>query len=567
MSINRQLYKSRILGTSSVLRLSILILYMSTITLPLLVNLLLLRGQVDSFYSTTVVQTIGIIESGYLSSFEINTDMNLPNWYWQGHTIKYTTEGLVAPALTLSMLSLVTGLEPMKAIYIPVTQILSVLCIILISKRLMNKATNNILKSLSISVALYIWISSAVIGRFYTLQYHSYSLALYLLNIFLILYLVLYSNRIFQVMVSFIMLYTTLTMTHYRAPYALLGGIVGIGIILIIMKFLGKEKFTSSNLKLQIGCLILFSIMITNLYNFYSAFIGGRLDLGRLLYGIFTYIHNLREPVILEQEVFTPSPFYVFASKLFTYLGLLCFLLCFFTELFTFSRQKRLNNIIVLLLFSYVLFSSLIGFIAYLYAYPLEHRFGFNDPWLIILLSASAIPSKRSSKIGSIWRIIVIAISIALITCGIIISNENLLMRASYNPLTPPPQSIENLAVFLTCFTDPNKLYVTMSSLSTASSIYAHISSLNYQRAHNMIVANIYVNHENILATISIIKRSTDLVVLSTYDLNYGLFMDVFPTKSFVQNKIVEEVSKHLSSEGSLIYNNSEFISYHIGDV
>ncbi len=549
---------------------------MLSLTVPLLINFQILKGQADPFYSTTVVQAVMISNNGHIGDLEVDPGTPLPVWFWQGHTSSYTRRGLIAPALTTSILSIITGVNPLRTIFTPITYIISIMSLVAISKRIMNDINTSstgskFLRILLMGMAIYMWISNYAIGRFWTLQYHAYSSALYLTCFLLLLVIVQCSGYKSQFLVSFIMLFVAIVTTHYRAPYVLIGGIIGLWVTLAIIEILCRESPSlaknAKSCRSQIFYIMVAFIIILYLLNFYIDFIGGSINLNRLFFGILEYLRELQRSAGFREgtDIYSHVIFLEIVLKLFTYLNTSIIFMYFSMTIFPLSKRRYLGYIDAgILLYSYALSSSVVVFLAYFYVYGLEARFGFADSWLMILLPAYLYNkiNKLNLKIRKIWKIVIVTVHVILLLCGFIMSVNNLITWTSYNPLTPPPSSVDILGRFFVSFINPNQLRIVVSGISTASRIYAEVSNQNYYIIHHIIFANIYVDTNNVSSTIDIMRKSSDYVIITITDLRYGLYTDINIVRDFVNEKFVKEFFFLLSTKSNIVFNNNEYFLF-----
>jgi len=121
-------------------RLIVLLLFCLNICLPLIVNYTVLRFQADPFIATSIVQAKMIEVYGSIDpGVQMRIQVSLPNWYWQGHTLAYTQNGLVTPGLITYIASVVTGLDIGIVAYLPVTYIASILLVYIVSKEVCQR--------------------------------------------------------------------------------------------------------------------------------------------------------------------------------------------------------------------------------------------------------------------------------------------------------------------------------------------------------------------------------------------------------------------------------------------
>lgn len=520
-----------------------------------LINYLLLNGEADPFLATTVAQANGIIANGRLSKDFCDVSISVAgNWNWQGHTCGYTSSLLVVPGVTLSVLSLLTGATPIVTLYIPVNALIMLLAISIIGKTLHSNILSNVsmrwlkLLALLTFIIASTWFSvDYILGRFYTLQYHAYSLSIYVLSLaILVKYIVKHDD--WRLVILHIILSFVLINIHYRAIYLVLGGLIGI----ITYNILFMSRFNKQLNKLYRNLAFLaFSIIILIYFKeFFTQFVGGRLDITKLVFSMLSYVTNFYEfsqhgqiqtPIVLPQIILLQELF----SKIFTYVTLPYIIAVLILQM----RRYLLGNStyyshIVTSIFAYLLGSSVTVFLAYFYAYGTTSRFGINDSWLLLLvLPVSSLLWRRTGLT------IVAIVSVILVGCSSILVATSPYLRIGYTSFTPPPiDAVKSFAIYFAenISYGRNSYSTLVAGFPTAAYLYVSTSTKHFETVKSIVIYN-FPNNPDYL-------NKHSFVVITDVELNNGIFTDVY-FSAFLPPKEIETIYKYLLQERNLIYN------------
>ena len=110
------------------------------IALPLIVNYLFLKLQVDTFIVTSETIASLAVKNGRISQDYFSQILSLPtpHWSWQEHTYGYITYGFIGSGLAQACLSIISGLDIHIVSYLGIPYFLMALSIYLLYKLLYN---------------------------------------------------------------------------------------------------------------------------------------------------------------------------------------------------------------------------------------------------------------------------------------------------------------------------------------------------------------------------------------------------------------------------------------------
>ncbi|MGC9079893.1 MAG: hypothetical protein ACP5G1_04100, partial [Nanopusillaceae archaeon] len=369
-----------------------LIVLITCITIPILYNFLVLHGQVDVFYSTTITQAESIIVHGHINYNDFNIQISLPNWFWQEAAYGYTSGFLVSPGIEVAILSMVTKLSPLTTLYIPAAYILMIFSLTLIIKDLvidLDNSGNIYLKLMIYMIIIFYRTCTYTIGKFYNFEYHSYGIALYILIYYLIIKKIMINQIWFKNLIIIILLYISMMLAHYTQPYIIFGDSLGMAIMItLISLFKGYKDDSIKIITKNSWILVIIILSLLYLYNFYAYFVGGHISLASFYVKIIEYFVSKFTASGITQQVplFVGSSYlqnvYSILNRFFTYINVFYI---FIFILFIIFKKDRDNHLLrYLLLYSFEIGGSIMYFLAYFYVYGAS--FGFNDPWLIIII-------------------------------------------------------------------------------------------------------------------------------------------------------------------------------------
>jgi len=530
-----------------------------------LVNYLLLNGRADPFLATTVVQANSIIVNGRLSEdYFCNVSISATgSWSWQGHTCSYTSSMLVVPGITLSVLSLLMGITPIIALYIPVNGLIMLLAIAIIGKTLysgiLGNASTRWLKLLALLtfIVASTWFSmDNILGRFYTLQYHAYSFSIYVLSLaVLIKYIAKYDDR--RLTVLYIILSFVLVNIHYRAIYLIIGGLIGNVVYNALLLNIFKPDKQLNKLYRTLAFLAVSSIILVYFKEFFIQFVGSRLDIAKLVFSLSNYASHFYEFSQTGQtQISAMSPQIMLlqelSSKIFTYIALPYMIAVLILQMrwTRFLDNSAYYRRVITSIFAYLLGSSVTVFLAYFYAYGTTSRLGINDPWLLLLvLPVSYLLWRCRNNMVAAGRIIVITTSVILICCSSALVTTLPYLRIGYTSFTPPPlNAVESSAQYLAIHMPrEGDVYRTLTAgFSTASYLYAFISTKHFETIEKITIYNFPRNTTNV--------KEYNFVIITDVELNKGIFTDIF-VDTFLPPRDVETIYMYMLQKRNLIYN------------
>jgi len=507
-----------------------------TIVFPIIFNYIVLNRQIETFVSTSAVQSIIIQLFGQLYRVDaINVEISLPNWIWQEHTVSYTSNALVAPSITIFTLSAVSGIDILSVTYLPISYILSALFFYLIA----NEMVKDKRLSISLQMLLFVipwlrFVSERVIGVFYALDYHAYSMSLAIAIIYV---LVKYFNRGFDLknsIILFTLFYTIISITHYRSPYMILGGLLAILAFEVLVKTM-KSRYESKSF--QFYPLILIALIMLFLNSFYVAFVGGSIDIGNFINNLLRYLSTFyKEPIYTSKEellylFYTRINWYsVTTGKIFTYSSLIYITVCVILLLFTKSHATLQELGSYCRFFIYVLGASVARFLAY-FAILGYGNFNPEYSWLLVLLILLSYKAFLNANMRHVLKKILIpfttALIIAIVVSSALIALITIItMGMEYNPRTPPPYEALFASDYIIKYSSKKFIYRLAASHSTASTIYMNIASSSFDHLQRIIVGNLYASI-NINNVCDVIKNSYNLVLLSENDIEKGIYSDL----------------------------------------
>jgi len=563
-------YNSRYLKTKSA-NPYVILYFILVMFLPLFVNYVILNSKVDTFIATTLVQGKIIEVCGRICSDPVNVQVSLPNWYWQGHTLSYIENGLVIPGIETYIISAVTGLDAIVAVYLPIPYIVSSILLYLIVKKICDDL--QISKPFTFIILLlstFVFIADNTLGRFYTMEYHSYSIALFLIILYVFINHWFDHIRgrynIARFMVIVLLITYALAGTHYNAITQSLGGLTAvIAVIALYTIIRGIQNRYSFTIDIETHLLFVLVIFLAVfLQGFYALFVG-RIDISKVVENIIAYLTTFyKSPIYVREELeqyVVVNPWYALTLKIFTYTSLTYILLFTFRTIFLRYNSKEALSVVKT--FGFILGGSFVTWLAYFAAYGYGN-FGLRQPWLVVatILASSLAITRRKTRASLITKQFLIRIGISILTILIISSTlVSLYLRAeqasSYNALTPPPAGVELVGEFITMGTT-ERIIIT-GAHSTTSKIYIQLAVSSPEILQNAIVANSPYT-TNISKLCLTLQNKYNIIVISSMDLTKGMFGDVSP--SYLSPDFVMRLNHCLVNNTHIILNSNNYILF-----
>jgi len=565
-------YNSRYLKTKSA-NPYVILYFILVMFLPLFVNYVILNSKVDTFIATTLVQGKIIEVCGRICSDPVNVQVSLPlpNWYWQVHTLGYIKNGLVIPGIETYIISAVTGLDVIVAVYLPIPYIVSSILLYLIVKRICDDLRiSQLFTFIILLLSTFEFIADKTLGRFYTMEYHSYSLALFL--IILYVFINHWFNHIHgryniaRFMVIVLLTTYALAGTHYNLITQSFGGLTAviavIALYAIIRSVQNRYSFT-----IDIETHLLFVLVILSavfLQSFYALYIG-TIDFSKVVENVIVYLTtSYKSPIYVKKELeqyVVVNPLYALTLRIFTYTSLTYILLFTFSTIFLRHNSKEALSVVKT--FGFILGGSSVTWLAYFTAYGYGN-FGLQQSWLVVatILASSLAITRRKTHVSLITKQFLIRIGISILTILIISSAlVSFYLRAeqlySYNALTPPPAGVEVVNEFITMGTT-ERIIIT-GAHSTTSRIYIQLAVSSPEILQNVIVVNIPYT-TNISKLCLTLQNKYIIIVVSSMDLTKGMFGDVSP--SYLSPDIVVRLKHCLVNNTHIILNSNNYILF-----
>jgi hypothetical protein len=563
-------YNARYLETKSA-NLYVIFYFILVMFLPLLVNYVILNSKVDTFIATTLVQAKIIEVCGRICSDPVNVEVSLPNWYWQGHTLAYIENGLVIPGIETYIISAVTDLGVIVTVYLPIPHILSSILLYLIVKKICDDLqTSQPFTFIVLLLSMFVFIADYTLGRFYTMEYHSYSVALFLIMLYV--FVNLWFNHIngrYDIARSAIIILLTvfaLAGTHYHLITLSLGGLIATIVVVAlyaVVKGVRNRYLFITNIEIY-SLLILIVLLAIFLQGFYASFVG-KIDISKVVENLIAYFTTFyKSPIYVKEELeqyVIVNPLYALALKTFTYTSLTYILLFAFSViLFEYDSEEFLS---IVKTFGFILGGSVVSWLAYFVAYGYGN-FGLQHPWLVVatILASSLAITRRKRDIPLITKQFLIRIGVLILTILVVSSTlVSFYFRAeqasSYNALTPPPVGVELIGKLVT--TSTTERTIITGAHSTASRIYIQLAASSLENLQKAIVANSpYTTSVSKLCLT--LQNRYDIVVVSSMDLTKGMFGDVSP--SYLSPDIVMKLTRCLANNAHVILNSNNYVVF-----
>ena len=564
-------YNLRYLETKSA-NLYVILYFILVIILPLFVNYVILNSEVDTFIATTLVQGKIIEVCGRICSDPVNVEVSLPNWYWQAHTLSYIENGLVIPGIETYIISAVTDLDAIVTVYLPIPYIVSSILLYLIVKKICDDLQiSQLFTFIILLLSTFVFIADNTLGRFYTMEYHSYSIALFL--IILYVFINLWFNHVHgryniaRFMVIVLLTTSALAGTHYNLIIQSLGGLTAvIAVIALYTIIRGVQNRYSFTIDIKTHLLFVLVILLAVfLQGFYASFVG-IIDISKVVENIIAYLTTFyKSPIYVSKELeqyVVVNPLYTLTLRIFTYTSLTYILLFTFSTIFL-RRYNSKEALSVVKTFGFILGGSFVSWLAYFAAYGYGN-FGLQQSWLVVatILASSLAITRRKTHVSLITKQFLIGIGISILTILIISSTLiSFYLRAeqasSYNALTPPPAGVELVGKFITMGTT-ERIIVT-GAHSTTSRIYIQLAVSSPEILQNAIVANLPYT-TNISKLCLTLQNKYNIIVISSMDLTKGIFGDVTP--SYLSPDIVMRLNHCLVNNTHIILNSNNYIVF-----
>ena len=563
-------YNSRYLKTKSA-NPYVILYFILVMFLPLFVNYVILNSKVDTFIATTLVQGKIIEVCGRICSDPVNVQVSLPNWYWQVHTLSYIENGLVIPGIETYIISAVTGLDAIVAVYLPIPYIVSSILLYLIVKRICDDLQiSQPFTFIILLLSTFMFIAENTLGRFYTMEYHSYSTALFL--IILYVFINHWFNHIHgryniaRFVVIVLLITYALAGTHYNAITRSLGGLTAV-IALIALYTIIRGVQNRYSFTIDIETHLLFVLVILSavfLQGFYALFVG-IIDISNVVENIIAYLTTFyKSPIYVREELeqyVVVNPLHALTLRIFTYSSLTYILLFTFSTIFLRYNSKEALSVVKI--FGFILGGSFVSWLAY-FAVIGYGNFGLQQSWLVVatILASSLAITRRKTHVSLITKQFLIRIGISILTILIISSTfVSFYLRAeeasSYNALTPPPAGVELVGEFITMSTT-ERIIIT-GAHSTTSRMYIQLAASSPEILRNAIVANIPYT-TNISKLCLTLQDKYNIIVISSMDLTKGMFGDVSP--SYLSPDIVMRLNHCLVNNTHIILNSNNYILF-----
>lgn len=563
-------YNSRYLEIKSA-NLYVIFYFILVMFLPLFVNYVILNSKVDTFIATTLVQAKIIEVCGHLCSDPVNVEVSLPNWYWQGHTLGYIENGLVIPGIETYIISAVTDLDVIVTVYLPIPYIVSSILLYLIVKKICDDLQISQLFTFTVLLlSMFVFIAKYTLGRFYTMQYHSYSGALFLIMLYL--FVNLWFNHIngrydiARSAIIVLLIVSALAGTHYHFITQSLGGLI-VAIVVIALYALVKGVRNRYSLITSIETHLLFVLVVLTaifLQGFYASFVG-KIDISKVVENIIAYLTTFYKSPIYVKEELEPyvivNPLYTLALKIFTYTSLTYILLFAFSVIFFEYDSEEFLSIVKT--FGFILGGSVVSWLAYFAAYGYGN-FGLQHPWLVVatILASSLAITRKKRDIPLITKQFLIRIGVLILTILVVSSTlVSFYLRAeqasSYNALTPPPAGVELIGKLVT--TSTTERIIIAGAHSTTSRIYIQLAVSSLENLQNAVVANSPYT-TNVSKLCLTLQNRYDIVVISSMDLTKGMFGDVSP--SYLSPDIVMRLTLCLANNTHVILNSNNYVIF-----
>jgi len=514
--------------------------FILVVFLPLFVNYIVLNFKVDTFIATTLVQAETIKLYGHIYSDPLNVEASLPNWYWQAHTLGYIKNGLIIPGIATYIISVVTNLNITASVYLPIPYIISLILLYLIVRRICSDLQiSDIFTFIILLLSASAFVANYVLGRFYTMEYHSYSIPFFLLMLYI------FTNFWFDhihgqynlARSTIIILLTSMALagTHYNLIYQALGGLITVILITILYTVIKGIQNRNSFIA-HVKIYLLFALIIllaVFLQNFYASFVV-KIDINKIIKNLITYfITFYKNPIYIKEELvpyIVINPLYSLASKIFTYTSLTYILLFTFRTLSPrYSSRETLGTVEI---FWFILGGSFVTWLAYFTAYGYGN-FGLEQTWLVtatILTSSLAITRKNIHILfiikQSFIKIIAISLTILVISSAFVSLYFRVEQASSYDALTPPP-GVELVGKFITM--NSGGRIIISGAHSTTSRMYIDIAASSLGLLQDVIVGNLPYTIDA-FKLCQMLPSNYDIIIISVADLTKGMFGDVSPS-------------------------------------
>jgi hypothetical protein len=562
-------YNSRYLETKSA-NLYV-IFYFILVMFPLLVNYVILNSKVDTFIATTLVQAKILEVYGHIRSDPVNVEASLPNWHWQDHTLGYIENGLVIPGIETYIISAVTDLDVIVTVYLPIPHIVSSILLYVIVKKICDDLQiPQLFTFIVLLLSMFGFIANYTLGRFYTMQYHSYSVALFLIMLYV--FVNLWFNHInsrydiARSAIIVLLIVSALVGTHYHLITQSLGGLIAT-IVVVALYAVVKGVRNRYSFITSIETHLLFVLVVLTaifLQGFYISLVG-KIDISKVVENIIAYFTTFYKSPIHVKEGLEPhvmvNPLYTLALKIFTYTSLTYILL--FTISIIFFEHDSGEFLSIVKIFGFILGGSVVSWLAYFTAYGYGN-FGLQHPWLVVatILPTSLTITRRKRDIPLITKQFLIGIGALILTMLVVSSTlASFYLRAeeasSYNALTPPPAGVELIGKLVT--TSTTERMIITGAHSTTSRIYIQLAVLSLENLQNAVVANSPYT-TNVSKLCLTLQKRYDIVVISSMDLTKGMFGDVSP--SYLSPDIVMRLTRCLANNTHVILNSNNYVVF-----
>jgi hypothetical protein len=332
------------------------------------------------------------------------------------------------------------------------------------------------------------------------MEYHSYSVALFLIMLYV--FVNLWFNHIngrydiARSAIIVLLIVSTLAGTHYHLITLSLGGLIA-AIVVVALYAVVKGVRNRYSFITSIETCLLFVLMVLLaifLQGFYASFVG-KIDISKVVENMIAYFTTFYKSPIYVKEELEPyaivNPLYMLALRIFTYTSLTYILLFAFSVIFFEYDSEEFLSIVKT--FGFILGGSVVSWLAYFVAYGYGN-FGLQHPWLVIatILASSLAITRRKRDIPLITKQFLIIGVLILATLVVSSTLVSFYLRAeqasSYSALTPPPAGVELIGKLVT--TSTTERIIITGAHSTASRIYIQLAVSSLENLQNAVVAN-----------------------------------------------------------------------------
>ncbi|AEC51940.1 F0F1 ATP synthase subunit A [Pyrococcus sp. NA2] len=527
----------------------------------------LLYGHSDPFVSHIIVSSYVLNKTGDLEntvSFLAQTfhNINGKTWIWQIATGYLLKDYIVGASLLLYTTGTVSNIDYLILGYSPIIYFIYMGLMSAISFKMIKKSASHAAGIYNVVIVTAVisgglsFLTNFVFTKLIGFQYHAVALVMYLGFILLFMRYLEHPEQRTRIFGTMLILYTAVTITHYRFPTLILGNTLIFGVFITFVGLVStgiEHKKTSRTLFIVSG--LLFIVLYFQPFYWSTLKQKGEnyLDILLLVEYLINILSGQREaggPTLGYTPILTTLQKYDI-YMMFTSWILLIILLAIFV-IKSFKLEKYDPSLYLQLLFLWSVGSTVVYNFTYFLYYQGLTGLSIYEPWILVISSVLIIIRARKDIYPKL--IISIANIVIIIFCLTLVTNSSLILYQAvvYPPHPDPPRYQTDTALPFLWNMGMSTLngggIVIGSSFSVSAEIYEQTAKHNtlmlpYIGSRRIVDEVLqYRETSDMDRFLSNLKNRNDFLVITKYEERKGLSSDVFRLKSYLLSNEVQNV-------------------------